>query len=144
MGRARPLNGLGQLFQLQGQSFELGGKETALVRGNGLRGVDQRVEHHGDARQDRFLDPLERLVEARLLVSQWHHVAIGQLWLSVGENGARMSNFSGGALAVAMIAGFLLLGGGVKLALDRQTRNRGILMIVAALVLVMNVMIWTV
>ena len=34
--------------------------------------------------------------------------------------------------------------GGVKLALDRQTRGRGILMIVAALVMVMNVMIWTV
>ena len=55
-----------------------------------------------------------------------------------------MSNFSGGALAIAMIAAFLLLGAGVKLALDRQTRGRGILMIVAALVLVMNVMIWTV
>ena len=34
--------------------------------------------------------------------------------------------------------------GGVKLALARQTRSRGILMIAAALVLVMNVMIWTV
>jgi len=55
-----------------------------------------------------------------------------------------MSNFSGGALAVAMIAGFLLLAGGAKLTFDRQTRGRGILMIVAALVLVMNVMIWTV
>jgi hypothetical protein len=32
----------------------------------------------------------------------------------------------------------------VKLALDRQTRGKGILMIVAALVMVMNVMIWTV
>ena len=43
-----------------------------------------------------------------------------------------------------MIAGFLLLSGGVKLALNGQTRTRGVLMIVAALVLVMNVMIWTV
>ena len=32
----------------------------------------------------------------------------------------------------------------MKLALDRQTRVRGVLMIVAALVIVMNVMIWTV
>jgi hypothetical protein len=55
-----------------------------------------------------------------------------------------MGNLSNAALALAMIAGFLLLAGGVKLALDRQTRGRGILMIVAALVLVMNVMIWTV
>ena len=55
-----------------------------------------------------------------------------------------MENFSGAALGLAMIAAFLLLAGGVKLALDRHTRRRGALMIAAALVLVMNVMIWTV
>ena len=55
-----------------------------------------------------------------------------------------MDKFSQGALALAMIAGFLLLVGGIKLLMGRQTRGRGILMIVAALVLVMNVMIWTV
>ena len=47
-------------------------------------------------------------------------------------------------MALAMVAAFLLIFGGVKLILDRQTRVRGILMVVAALVLVMNVMIWTV
>ena len=47
-------------------------------------------------------------------------------------------------MALAMICAFLLLLGGAKLTLDRQTRGRGILMMVAALVLVMNVMIWTV
>jgi len=47
-------------------------------------------------------------------------------------------------MALAMVAAFLLNIGGVKLILDRQTRVRGILMVVAALVLVMNVMIWTV
>jgi high-affinity Fe2+/Pb2+ permease len=55
-----------------------------------------------------------------------------------------MDSFSQAALALAMVAGFLLLAGGVKLALDRQTRGHGILMIAAAVVLVMNVMIWTV
>ncbi|HVI04740.1 MAG TPA: hypothetical protein VM711_01425 [Sphingomicrobium sp.] len=55
-----------------------------------------------------------------------------------------MNEISALTLAIAMIAGFLLLGGGVKLAIARQTRSRGILMIIAALVLVMNVMIWTV
>jgi high-affinity Fe2+/Pb2+ permease len=55
-----------------------------------------------------------------------------------------MNNYSAVALTMAMIAGFLLFVGGVKLACGRQTRGRGILMIVAALVLVMNVMIWTV
>ena len=55
-----------------------------------------------------------------------------------------MDNFSQGAMAMAMIAGLLLLAGGVKLATGRQTRLRGVLMIAAALVLIMNVMIWTV
>ena len=55
-----------------------------------------------------------------------------------------MDKFSQGALALAMIAGFVLLAVGVKFAFDRQTRGRGVLMILAALVLVMNVMIWTV
>ncbi|HEX6785209.1 MAG TPA: hypothetical protein VF098_11240 [Sphingomicrobium sp.] len=55
-----------------------------------------------------------------------------------------MQNFSSAAMALAMVAAFLLVAGGIKLILDRQTRVRGVLMIVAALVLVMNVMIWTV
>ena len=55
-----------------------------------------------------------------------------------------MANFSATALALAMIAALLLLTGGVKLALVRQTRGRGILMMIAAAVLIMNVMIWTV
>ena len=55
-----------------------------------------------------------------------------------------MQNFSAVALTLAMIAAFLLIFGGAKLALSRQTRTRGVLMIVAALVIVMNVMIWTV
>ena len=55
-----------------------------------------------------------------------------------------MEKFSSFAMALAMVAAFLLLAGGLKLAFARQTRSRGILMIVAALVLVTNVMIWTV
>ena len=55
-----------------------------------------------------------------------------------------MEKFSSVAMAIAMIATFLLLASGVKLVLDRQTRGRGALMIAAALVVVMNVMIWTV
>jgi high-affinity Fe2+/Pb2+ permease len=47
-------------------------------------------------------------------------------------------------LAIAMIAAFLLVIGGLKLAREPQNRRRGVLMLVAAAVLVMNVMIWTV
>ena len=54
-----------------------------------------------------------------------------------------MSEFTSGAMALAMVASFLLAAGGVKLMLDRQTRSRGALMLIAALVLITNVMIWT-
>jgi len=46
-------------------------------------------------------------------------------------------------LAIAMIAALLLVLGGFRLLRDRQWRLRGVLMMVAALVIVMNVMIWT-
>ena len=55
-----------------------------------------------------------------------------------------MTAFSSAVLAIAMVAAILLLVTGAMLARAGQTRVRGILMIVAALVLVMNVMIWTV
>ena len=59
MDRAGALDGLGQLFELCGQCLELGGKKAALILGDGFGGVDQSVEHHGDARQDRLLDALQ-------------------------------------------------------------------------------------
>ena len=55
-----------------------------------------------------------------------------------------MENYSSVAMGIAMVAAFLLVVGGARLLFDRQTRVRGVLMIVAALVIVMNVMIWTV
>ena len=55
-----------------------------------------------------------------------------------------MEEFTSGAMALAMLAALLLAVAGVKLALNEATRVRGILMIVAAAILVTNVMIWTV
>ena len=54
-----------------------------------------------------------------------------------------MDDFASGAMALAMIAAFALTAGGVKLALSREHRSRGLLMIAAAAVLVGNVLIWT-
>jgi hypothetical protein len=54
-----------------------------------------------------------------------------------------MESVTSGALALAMIAAFLLAAAGVKLARSRETRGRGWLMLAAAAVLVTNVMIWT-
>ena len=51
---------------------------------------------------------------------------------------------SDAVLAVAMIATFLLTLGGIRLTRARQSRKQGVLMIIAALVILMNVMIWTV
>jgi len=55
-----------------------------------------------------------------------------------------MNNISGVAYALAVIAALLLAVAGTKLLRAQQNRTRGVLMIVAALVLLMNVMIWTV
>ena len=48
------------------------------------------------------------------------------------------------AIALAILAALLLAGAGIKLVRRRESRVRGVLMIVAALVLIMNVMIATV
>jgi hypothetical protein len=55
-----------------------------------------------------------------------------------------MENISSIAMGLAMVAALLLAAAGLRLALARQTRGRGLLMVTAALVIVMNVMIWTV
>ncbi|GAA3888385.1 hypothetical protein GCM10022276_04350 [Sphingomonas limnosediminicola] len=55
-----------------------------------------------------------------------------------------MNVFSSAAMALAMVAAFLLGAGGIKLIFAHQTRGRGILMIVAAAVIATNVMILTV
>ena len=47
-------------------------------------------------------------------------------------------------MAIAMIAAFLLILGGFKLMQTAESRGKGILMLVAAAVLVGNVAIWTV
>ena len=60
---------------------------------------------------------------------------------------AKEKNLSGigeAALGLAMIAAILLAIFGVRLALRPEDRQRGLLMIGAAIVLVANVIIWTV
>ena len=48
------------------------------------------------------------------------------------------------ALAIAMIAAFLLAIGAIRLLRQPENRKRGILMLIAAAVLIGNVAIWTV
>lgn len=54
-----------------------------------------------------------------------------------------MHGFGAAAMALAMLAAFALTFAGVKLALRPDERKRGLLMIVAAAVLIGNVLIWT-
>jgi high-affinity Fe2+/Pb2+ permease len=54
-----------------------------------------------------------------------------------------MTDVAGLAMAVAMLAAFALIFGGVKLVRRPEDRKRGVLMIVAAAVLVGNVLVWT-
>ena len=55
-----------------------------------------------------------------------------------------MEGIAAGAMAVAMIAAFLLVAGGLNLMIRHRERKKGVLMLVAAAVLVANVVIWTV
>ena len=55
-----------------------------------------------------------------------------------------MSSIAAAAMTIAMIAVFLLALGGVKLLIGRRNRKQGGLMLAASLVLLVNVLIWTV
>ncbi len=59
------------------------------------------------------------------------------------KGNAVLGDFNSAAMALAMLAAFILAAGGVKLALKPENRARGMLMLVAALVLIGNVLIWT-
>lgn len=54
-----------------------------------------------------------------------------------------MTGFAAAALALAMIAAFLLIAAGIRLIQQGRERGRGVLMLIAATVLIANVLIWT-
>ena len=54
------------------------------------------------------------------------------------------TGFSAAVSAIAVIASFALAGGGAWLLVKRGERKQGVLMLLAAAVLLGNVMIWTV
>lgn len=54
-----------------------------------------------------------------------------------------MGGLSSTMMAIAMIAAFLLIIGGIRLVMRREERGRGLLMLGAAAVLIGNVLIWT-
>jgi hypothetical protein len=55
-----------------------------------------------------------------------------------------LSSFASALLSIAVLAAFLLVGGGVYVIRKRINRLQGVLMLVMAAVLIGNVLIWTV
>ena len=55
-----------------------------------------------------------------------------------------MNEFAWGAPGLTAAAAILLAAAGAKLVLQGETRGRGLLIVVAAAALIMNVMTWTV
>jgi hypothetical protein len=58
--------------------------------------------------------------------------------------GSDLGNIASATLAITMIAAFLLLGFGFRQATNRETRQRGLLMIACGIIFIVNVLIWTV
>ena len=54
-----------------------------------------------------------------------------------------MESFASAALGITMVAAFLLLGFGIRQALNVATRQRGLLMIACGIIFIANVLIWT-
>ena len=55
-----------------------------------------------------------------------------------------MGSFASAALAITMLAAFLLLGFGIRQALRPADRQRGLLMIACGIIFIVNVLIWTI
>jgi len=58
--------------------------------------------------------------------------------------GSDLGGIASATMAITMIAAFLLLGFGVKQAMNRETRQRGLLMIACGVIFIANVLIWTI
>ena len=85
MDRTAALDGASKLFKLGGQDLQFGGERLGIDHADLFGGIEQGFEHHGDAWQDSFLNPVERLFKARLLLSYGHGAAIWRQQLSVRE-----------------------------------------------------------
>ena len=55
-----------------------------------------------------------------------------------------MQTIASAALSLAVLAAFALTGGGLYLLIKRRNAKQGVLMLITALVLFGNVLIWTV
>ncbi len=54
-----------------------------------------------------------------------------------------MNGIAATTLSIATIGAFLLIGAGVRFAVGRENRKQGLLMVAAGMVILGNVLIWT-
>jgi hypothetical protein len=54
-----------------------------------------------------------------------------------------MQTIASAALSLGVLAAFALTGGGIYLLVTRRNRKQGLLMLVTAVVLIGNVLVWT-
>ena len=59
------------------------------------------------------------------------------------RSASAMPTLAAAALSIMMLASFALVAGGVYLIATKRNRKQGILMLICAAVLVVNVLIWT-
>jgi hypothetical protein len=78
-----------------------------------------------------------------LLFARGHPHAIARHRLSLSER-RHMGGLAATTLSIAMIAAIILMGFGFRFVPRREYRKQGTLMIVAGLVILANVLIWTV
>jgi hypothetical protein len=63
--------------------------------------------------------------------------------LPAWQRGAMLTGLSATLLSIMVIAAFALAGGGLYMLTKRRDTKKGVLMLVAALVILGNVVIWT-
>jgi hypothetical protein len=73
MIRRAAFHGASQLFQFGGKRLKLGNEHLGIEFGKVGRRIEQRIQHHCDARKDRLFDPIERLCKAGLLLLDIAH-----------------------------------------------------------------------
>ena len=64
--RARSFDRMREAIEFGGNGAQFGRQRLGIGLADPGRGIEQRIEDHRQARQDRCLDPLERLVKLRL------------------------------------------------------------------------------
>lgn len=79
MDGAGALDRLGELFEFGGEDLKLGGKRLGIGFAGGGGGVEKGLQHHCDAGENGFLDPVEGFFEPGLLLNAVHVARVNEI-----------------------------------------------------------------